>query len=130
MWGRRTAAVRARPRPRTGGTLDKLETIPGFRVALSTAEFIAQLRDVGAVVCAAGEGAGSRPTGSSTPCATSPQRSSRSRDRRFDHEQEKIAEGTGALVLDVKVGTGAFAKNRGGRADWPAPWSRLGTARA
>src|SRR6185369_5864701 len=40
----------------TGGTLDKLETIPGFRVGLSNEEFIAQLRDIGAVVCAAGDG--------------------------------------------------------------------------
>ena len=38
----------------TGGTLDKLESIPGWRAQLSNAEFLAQLRDVGAVVCAAG----------------------------------------------------------------------------
>ena len=38
----------------TGGTLDKLEAIPGWRAALSTEEFLAQLRTVGAVVCAAG----------------------------------------------------------------------------
>ncbi len=40
----------------TGGTLDKLEAIPGFRVALSNAEFITQLREVGAAIGAAGEG--------------------------------------------------------------------------
>src|SRR4029078_12497832 len=40
----------------TGGTLDKLETIPGFRVAVSNDECLAQLRDIGAVVCAAGDG--------------------------------------------------------------------------
>src|SRR5665811_614145 len=38
----------------TGGTLDKLESIPGWRASLSNAEFLAQLRSVGAVVCAAG----------------------------------------------------------------------------
>src|SRR5205807_698093 len=38
----------------TGGTLDKLEAIPGFRTRLSNEEFLAQLRDVGAVICAAG----------------------------------------------------------------------------
>src|SRR5919107_1234505 len=40
----------------TGGTLDKLESIPGWRATLSNAEFTAQLRDVGAVICAAGAG--------------------------------------------------------------------------
>ncbi len=40
----------------TGGTLDKLESIPGWRAALSNQEFIAQLRDIGAVICAAGSG--------------------------------------------------------------------------
>ncbi|MEH0830910.1 thymidine phosphorylase, partial [Micromonospora sp. CPCC 205714] len=40
----------------TGGTLDKLESIPGWRAALTNDEFIAQLRDVGAVICAAGDG--------------------------------------------------------------------------
>src|SRR4051794_8031366 len=40
----------------TGGTLDKLESIPGWRAALSTEEMTAQLREVGAVVCAAGSG--------------------------------------------------------------------------
>jgi thymidine phosphorylase len=40
----------------TGGTLDKLEAIPGWRAALSTAEMLAQLEAVGAVICAAGSG--------------------------------------------------------------------------
>src|SRR5215813_8918537 len=40
----------------TGGTLDKLESIPGFRVALTNRQFVTQLRKVGAVVCAAGDG--------------------------------------------------------------------------
>lgn len=62
----------------TGGTLDKLESIPGWRAALSNDEFYAQLRSVGAVVCAAGSGL-APPTASSTPCATSPERWRRSR---------------------------------------------------
>ena len=40
----------------TGGTLDKLESIPGWRAALSNEEMLAQLDDVGAVICAAGSG--------------------------------------------------------------------------
>src|SRR5207244_4795052 len=40
----------------TGGTLDKLESIPGWRARLSNDELLAVLRDVGAVVCAAGDG--------------------------------------------------------------------------
>jgi len=94
----------------TGGTLDKLESIPGFRSALSNAEFLAQLRDVGAVVCAAGE-----------QLAPADRKLYALRDVTATVEaipliassimSKKIAEGTGALVLDVKVGTGAFMKS-------------------
>jgi thymidine phosphorylase len=93
----------------TGGTLDKLESIPGWRASLSNAEVLAQLEDVGAVVCAAGTGLAPADrklyalrdvtgTVESIPLIASSIMS------------KKIAEGTGALVLDVKVGTGAFMK--------------------
>ncbi len=94
----------------TGGTLDKLETIPGWRAVLANDEVYAQLESVGAVICAAG--AGLAPidrklyalrdvtgTVESIPLIASSIMS------------KKIAEGTSALLLDVKVGRGAFIKD-------------------
>ena len=94
----------------TGGTLDKLEAIPGWRAGLGTTAMIAQLEDVGAVICAAGSGLAPADaklyalrdvtaTVESIPLIASSIMS------------KKIAEGTGSLVLDVKVGSGAFMKD-------------------
>ena len=93
----------------TGGTLDKLESIPGWRAQLSNAEFLAQLADVGAVVCAAGD-----------ELAPADRKLYALRDVTATVESipliassimsKKIAEGSAALVLDVKVGSGAFMK--------------------
>lgn len=93
----------------TGGTLDKLESVPGWRAALSTAEIQAQLASVGAVVCAATEGLAPADrklyalrdvtaTVESIPLIASSIMS------------KKIAEGASSLVLDVKYGSGAFMK--------------------
>lgn len=91
----------------TGGTLDKLEAIPGWRAELTPAEVLAQLRGVGAVVCAPGPG-----------LAPADRRLYALRDTTATVESipliassimsKKIAEGAAGLVLDVKVGSGAF----------------------
>jgi len=95
----------------TGGTLDKLESIPGWRAALSNDEMHRQLAEVGGVICAAGSG-----------LAPADRKMYALRDVTGTVEavpliassimSKKIAEGTGALVLDVKVGSGAFMKTQ------------------
>jgi thymidine phosphorylase len=94
----------------TGGTLDKLESIPGWRATLSTDEMMRQLEEVGAVICAAGD-----------RLAPADKKLYALRDVTGTIEaipliassimSKKIAEGTRALVLDVKVGSGAFMKD-------------------
>ncbi|WNM25136.1 thymidine phosphorylase [Demequina capsici] len=94
----------------TGGTLDKLESIPGWNAAMSNEQMLQQLESVGAVICAAGSG-----------LAPADKKLYALRDVTGTVEaipliatsimSKKIAEGTGVLVLDVKVGSGAFMKD-------------------
>ena len=93
----------------TGGTLDKLESIPGWRADLSNEQIMEQLESLGGVICAAGKS-----------LAPADKRLYALRDNTGTIEaipliassimSKKIAEGTGALVLDVKFGSGAFMR--------------------
>src|SRR5690606_11433246 len=110
----------------TGGTLDKLESIPGFRTALTPAAMHAQPKSVGAMVCAATE-----------DIAPADKKLYALRDVTGTVEaipliassimSKKIAEGTGALVLDVKVGSGAFMKDVGSARELARTMVDLGT---
>ncbi len=109
----------------TGGTLDKLEAIAGWRSELSNAEIRTQLEEVGCVICAAGSGLAPADrklyalrditgTVESVPLISASIMS------------KKIAEGTQSLVLDVKVGSGAFMSSRDRAAELARTMVRLG----
>jgi thymidine phosphorylase len=110
----------------SGGTLDKLESIPGWRADLTNAAMWDQLESVGAVVCAAG-----------AELAPADKKLYALRDVTGTVEaipliassimSKKIAEGTGALVLDVKVGTGAFMKDLDQARELASTMVELGT---
>ena len=94
----------------TGGTLDKLESIPGWKAALSNEEMLHVIQETGGVICAAGSG-----------LAPADKKLYALRDVTATVEaipliassimSKKIAEGTGSLVLDVKTGSGAFMRD-------------------
>lgn len=110
----------------TGGTLDKLESIPGWRALLSNEEMLHVLDTTGAVICAAGDG-----------LAPADKKLYALRDVTGTVEaipliassimSKKIAEGTGSLVLDVKVGSGAFMKNLDDARELASTMVALGT---
>jgi thymidine phosphorylase len=111
----------------TGGTLDKLESIPGWRATLSNADIIRVLSATGCVICAAGDG-----------LAPADRRLYALRDVTGTVESipliassimsKKIAEGTGSLVLDVKVGSGAFMPDLGAARELAETMVDLGNA--
>ncbi len=109
----------------TGGTLDKLESIPGWRALLSNEEMLKVLQDTGAVICAAGAG-----------LAPADKKLYALRDVTATVEaipliassimSKKIAEGTSALVLDVKTGSGAFMSDPAKAAELARTMVQLG----
>jgi thymidine phosphorylase len=111
----------------TGGTLDKLESIPGWRAELSNDEMLKVLQNCGAVICAAGAG-----------LAPADKKLYALRDVTATVEaipliassimSKKIAEGTSALVLDVKTGSGAFMSDPKKAAELARTMVALGTA--
>ncbi|MEE1616847.1 thymidine phosphorylase [Brachybacterium sp. J153] len=110
----------------TGGTLDKLEAIPGWRASLSNDEMMRQLAEVGAVICAAGSG-----------LAPADKKLYALRDVTGTVEaipliassimSKKIAEGTAALTLDVKTGAGAFMRDEADARELARTMVDLGT---
>ncbi|MEE1649543.1 thymidine phosphorylase [Brachybacterium sp. J144] len=110
----------------TGGTLDKLEAIPGWRASLTGDEMMRQLAEVGAVICAAGSG-----------LAPADKKLYALRDVTGTVEaipliassimSKKIAEGTAALTLDVKTGAGAFMRDEADARELARTMVDLGT---
>ncbi|WP_422115124.1 thymidine phosphorylase [Brachybacterium sp. UNK5269] len=110
----------------TGGTLDKLEAIPGWRAELSNEQLMRQLEEVGAVICAAGSG-----------LAPADKKLYALRDVTGTVEaipliassimSKKIAEGTAALTLDVKTGAGAFMREEADARELARTMVELGT---
>jgi len=110
----------------TGGTIDKLESIPGWRASLTREQLMRQLEDVGAIICAAG-----------SELAPADKKLYALRDVTGTVESipliassimsKKIAAGVTALVLDVKVGSGAFMKSPESAAQLARTMVDLGT---
>jgi pyrimidine-nucleoside phosphorylase len=108
--GVKVAIMSGRGQGHTGGTIDKLESIPGMATALTVERFVRQARDVGIVVAS-----------HSDRLVPGTRRLSALRDATgTTHSRElvaatvmsaKIAGGTGSVVLDIKVGPGAFAES-------------------